>query len=327
MITLKGVIILRISDFRRFFDFGEFWFKKEDFFKLFKQEINRRVESPTKPIEEYFFVNNKKEFCLLQKVYDWLTNPSKELLKVKLNATEVIIEANDGELLVYPLGRLKDYIEDAKKQNQLTKKSILGYTLLYLLLNANEHNSDISINFPSNTSSLSIKDFNRCWNDVVLESITTIEFPLRRCVFVNANPIKDIKIKLENKTLVLHKNDSVIGVFCGNKCYKLLPNSLTNSDKEITLKLKSNSVSNVITLEIHKPDKIEKIDDVVSIGIDSNGKPVYMRSDGKIYFESKNFTIQQQYEGFIKQYDISEAIALEVSHDFLNIFMPNNIYG
>ena len=103
MVTLQNVIILRISDFRRFFDWGEFWAKKEDFISLFRGEINRRVESQTKPQEEYYFVDNDAEFYLMQKLYEWLINPNKELQRIKLDSTELKIENNIGDTLVYPL--------------------------------------------------------------------------------------------------------------------------------------------------------------------------------------------------------------------------------
>lgn len=316
MITLKGVIILRISDFRRFFDLGEFWFKKEEFLKLFKQEINRRVESPTKPIEEYFFVNNKKEFCLLQKVYDWLTNPSKELLKVKLNATEVIIEANDGELFVYPLGRLKDYIEDAKKQNQLTKKSILGYTLLYLLLNANEHNSEINIIFGKTSDNIvinknEIREFEPCWDDVRLEKIENPIFPLRRCVIINKNQSKDILVNFDDTSLSLKSNECVVGLFCENKCYTLLDNVVSDYESKVTLKLSVNETTLIPRCEVHRFSGIDYINGVSSMVIESDGSITYSTFDGKIIYNKTCFSANLRIASFLKKEYASELLAFK----------------
>ena len=125
MITLQGVIILRVTDFRRFFDWEEFWIKKDSFIALWRNESYRK-----------FFVNNEKEYYLVLRFYEWLLNPNKELQKIKLESTELKIENCTGDTLVYPLGRLQDEIEKTKKQNQLTNKTIIGYTLLYLLLGA-----------------------------------------------------------------------------------------------------------------------------------------------------------------------------------------------
>lgn len=316
MITLKGVIILRISDFRRFFDFGEFWFKKEEFLKLFKQEINRRVESPTKPIEEYFFVNDKKEFCLLQKVYDWLTNPSRELSKVKLNATEVIIEANDRESLEYPLGRLKDYIENAKRQNQLKTKSILGYTLLYLLLNANEHNSEINIIFGRTADNIvvnnnEIGEFNHCWHDVRLEKIEVPIFPLRRCVIVNMNQDSNIFVNFDDKSLSLKSNECVVGLFCDNKCYTLLDNVVSDNESRVTLRLSVNVDALIPRCEVHSDAGIDYIDGVSSMAIEPDGSITYSTFDGKIIYNETCFKANLRIASFLKKDYASELLAFK----------------
>jgi hypothetical protein len=94
---------------------------------------------------------------------------------------------------------LQDEIEKTKKQNQLTNKTIIGYTLLYLLLGADKDKSNIVVEYGdcsnNNTKTISyIKEYNRCWENLVIEPITKIEYPLRRCVFVNVNPNKEISI-------------------------------------------------------------------------------------------------------------------------------------
>lgn len=333
MVTLQGVLILRISDFRRFFDWGEFWAKKDDFISLFRGEINRRVESQTKPQEEYYFVDNDAEFYLMQRLYEWLLNPNKELQRIKLDPTELKIETNIGDTKRYSLGRLQGEIENIKKQNQLTSKTIIGYTLLYLLLGANDRKSDVIVEYgeysTNNKSEVisSIKEYNRCWDNVVLEPTTNIEYPLRRCVFINVNPDKEITIQLGKESVNIEPKNCVIGIFCGNKCYKLLPSTLTGSNNQITLMLKPSLAKNVIQLEIHKPDKVDIVENVVSIGLDSNEQPVYLYANGEIYIEKKNFTLQQQYNGFKKTSEMSKVVALEVIGGYLNIYTEDSIYG
>ena len=322
MITLQGVIILRVTDFRRFFDWEEFWIKKDSFIALWRNESYRK-----------FFVNNEKEYYLVLRFYEWLLNPNKELQKIKLESTELKIENCTGDTLVYPLGRLQDEIEKTKKQNQLTNKTIIGYTLLYLLLGANDRKSDIIIEYgdysTNNKSEVvsSIKEYNRCWGNIVLEPATSIEYPLRRCVFINVNPDKEITIQLGKQCVNIEPKSCVIGVFCGNKCYKLLPSILTGSNNQITLMLKPSLAKNVIQLEIHKPDKVDIVENVVSIGLDSNEQPVYLYANGEIYIEKKNFTLQQQYNGFKKTSDMSKVVALEVNSGYLNIYTEDSIYG
>ena len=58
---MNGVIILRISDFKRFFNFQEFWSQKEEFINLFNQE--GYVD---------FFCNTEEEKILCKCTLDWL---------------------------------------------------------------------------------------------------------------------------------------------------------------------------------------------------------------------------------------------------------------
>ena len=91
--------------------------------------------------------------------------------------------------------------------------------------------------------------------------------------------------------------------------------------------LKPSLAKNVIQLEIHKPDKVDIVENVVSIGLDSNEQPVYLYANGEIYIEKKNFTLQQQYNGFKKTSDMSKVVALEVNSGYLNIYTEDSIYG
>lgn len=303
MITLQEVIILRISDFRRFFNLGEFWSKKDEFLTLFKQEIARRVETPTKPQEEYFFVDNREEFYLLKKIYEWQMNPSQELFKVNLGSSEVKIETNEGDVIVYPLGRIAEHIENTKKQNRLTNKTILGITLLYLLLNANEHDSDISIEYGEGVNSLGfshddIKEFNQCWENVTLNTTSKVEFPLRRCLFVNANRSKVISVVYGNDVVELNPNDCVIGLFSGSNCYKLLINKVTDSDITLNLKINYNGTSTI--LEVYKSEGVSFIPDVISMAIEPGGYLVYCKSNGEMQYDSQCFALGQRIKNFMK---------------------------
>ena len=202
-----------------------------------------------------------------------------------------------------------------------------------MLLGANDRKSDVIVEYgeysTNNKSEVisSIKEYNRCWENIVIEPATNIEYPLRRCVFINVNPDKEITIQLGKQSVNIEPRSCAIGIFCGNKCYKLLPSTLTGSNNQITLMLKPSLAKNVIQLEIHKPDKVDIVENVVSIGLDSNEQPVYLYANGEIYIEKKNFTLQQQYNGFKKTSDMSKVVALEVNSGYLNIYTEDSIYG
>lgn len=214
MVTLQGVIILRITDFRRFFEWGEFWSKKDDYLSLFKDEIKRRSQA-----EEYFFVDNDEEFCLLQKFYEWQTNPGNELQRVKLEETKLKIWAECGEVIEYQLGRLQETIEATKKQGYLTSNTMLGYTLLYLLLGANEINSEIEVEYNHNKGSI----FRDLYKSETLLSCKK-SFPLRYTILTNKNNDK-IYIKHNNATYELNNGECITGLFNNDKCYTLLQNT------------------------------------------------------------------------------------------------------
>ena len=331
IVTLQGVIILRISDFRRFFNRDEFWSKKKDFIELFKHEISRRNETHDKFKEEYYFVSNDREFYLMKKFYEWLIEPTVELQRIKLEKTELKIETDDGLSLVYELGRLEDKILSVRQQNRLNGKSILGYTLLYLLLGANERALDFPIEygceeFDAVKGSVSVKDYNRCSQNISLEQTTELAYPIRRCVFVNVDKNKkDVVVSSGKQAVKLQYGDCVIGVFCKNKCYKLLPSTITKPGIALTLKLKASLDDNRVYLEMHTGTQLLTIPDVYSIGMDSNNQPVYLSSTGELHFAARNFVLSQQYNGF-KRNEGTEIVAIEVLDNSMVIYTESAVY-
>ncbi len=318
MMTLQGVIILRISDFRRFFEWGEFWAKREEIISLFRGEINRRVETLTKPQQEYYFVDNDAEFYLMRKLYEWMASPDKELQRVKMELSELKIETNSGEVLVYPLGRLQEKIEYVRKQNMLTAKTILGYTLLYLLLGADDVQSDMCIDFglsannQTNGQMYQIKEFEPRWNDVELTKIDKAVFPLRRCVIVNKNTLKDIAVVCGEERVLLQPNECVVGIFCGDKCLELLDNTATDNDTKISMKLSVKGESLVPGCEVHRDSGVAYIENVASVAVDPYGDIVYSTTDGKIRYNERCFRISVRVATFQKMEYSKEFLALKV---------------
>lgn len=143
MIKLQNVIIMRISDFRRFFNLREFWNKRDEFFKQF-EFINCEGKSER---EYSLFVDNEKEKLLLAQFCNWICEPNKELCSVKMDQQELKIDDSKGGVQSCPLGLLQPYIDNAKKQNRLTNKQIIGLTLLYLLLDADKNCSNIKVEY------------------------------------------------------------------------------------------------------------------------------------------------------------------------------------
>ena len=319
MITLQGVIILRVTDFRRFFDWEEFWIKKDSFIALWRNENYRK-----------FFVNNEKEYYLVLRFYEWLLNPNKELQKIKLESTELKIENCTGDTLVYPLGRLQDEIEKTKKQNQLTNKTIVGYTLLYLLLGANERNSSIVIDFSSTSnngskdSSHEIKEFEARWDDVVLDKIDQPVFPLRRCVIINKNQSKTISVTRGGNSILLRPNECVVGLFCDNKCLQLLDNVASDYDSKVSLKLSVKGTSLMPICEVHRSTGIQYIESVASIAVEADGSIVYSTMNGDICYNKDCFSLDLRITSFKEKEYSKDLLAFKKNSSGNYIFYCKN---
>lgn len=204
MITLQEVIILRITDFRRFFEWNEFWAKKSEFIEFFKEEKNKK-----------FFVNEEKEEYLLQKLLTWLKEPDKEHYQVELTDNELKIGFDLNNKFEYELGRLQQKIRDAKLRCR--NKDIIGYTLLYLLLGADNENSNIEIKYEALDEN---KIFNNLYDDVQYHNdIIRYEEPVTRKIFTNSSN-RNITIN----DYELAPRDCIVGIFYGDILYRLLPN-------------------------------------------------------------------------------------------------------
>lgn len=331
MVTLQGVIILRVSDFRRFFDWEEFWAKKADFTSVFKKEIIRRTEIGNKPQEEYYFVDNDAEFYLVQKFYEWLICPTKELVGVSLSSAELKIDTNCGEPLKYSLGRLLEKITSVKEQNRMTNKSIIGYTLLYLLLKANEQSSCIEIDYGivsngvgNSSSGHEIKEFEPRWDNVVLDKAEQLVYPLRRCVIVNKNQVKDITVAYGGRSVLLKPNECVVGLFCGNRCLLLLDNVVSDCDYKVTLKLLVKGNSAVPVCEVHRSSGIEYIEGVASIAIDDGGDIVYSTMNGEICYQKDNFALDLRVSTFKEKEYSKDLLAFKKDSSGNYIFYCTN---
>ena len=101
MITMQGVTILRISDFRRFFTLGEFLYKKEQFYQMFIEEQRCYCAFGNKS-DALMFVDNEREFYLLRILCQWLENPDKEITVSTLSTTQPMSAGRIAECTSLP---------------------------------------------------------------------------------------------------------------------------------------------------------------------------------------------------------------------------------
>ena len=174
MVTMQGVIILRISDMKRFFSLGEFLNKREEFCSLFRDEERRYSQSGCKA-QALLFVDDTQQLALMQLVARWLARPETEITTASIDDQWLRVRTAD-DTLQFAVGRLAPYIKEAR--TRLTSKSIMGLTLLYTMLGANNEGDSMPILYELPSATRQLKQFNECWNDTDIEYSNDITFPL-----------------------------------------------------------------------------------------------------------------------------------------------------
>lgn len=224
------------------------------------------------------------------------------------------------------MGRLQGGIENIKKQNQFTNKTIVGYTLLYLLLGANDRKSQFKIDFDLSTKSNDyvIKEFEPRWDDVILDKIEQPVYPLRRCIIVNKNQNKDISVICGKNSVSLKTNECVIGLFCGDKCLLLLDNVASDYDSKVTFKLSIKGTSLIPICEVHRSTGVEYIEGVSSIAVDADGNIVYSTMDGDVCYNKDCLSFDRRISSFKEEEYSKDLLAFKKDSSGNYIFYCKN---
>lgn len=278
---LQGVIILRLPDLRRFFTLEEFYSDRTNFLSL--------VDSAEK---RAFFCDDPRQQSLCLQVVNWLQDKSPDVL---LKDGELILKV-DGSDMHLPLGRIAKYVAEYSKS--FREKDLKGLVALYLMLGAEQTDSDIEIQFfPISTDNKQyIGPFVTLYDDFIFPMVSKPEPPIERKMIINRNRERNIHVSCGDKTIDLGRNDDVIvGLFTKEGCYRLLPNRLQDSDRNITLHLRLSPSAMAPTLEIHRPQKMEKIPDVYAIALEG-GSPVYVDGAGDMVFDERCVGLNMSYD-------------------------------
>ena len=323
MTTLQGVIILRVSDLRRFFDFDEFMSKKNEFIKIFQNEASRKKD--WKP----YFVDNSEDALLLKNLCLWLENPALELVNVKLG--ETTFEIKIGEIShTYPLGRLVPYIKDARQR--MINKDVVGLTLLYLLLHANQSDSDVNVIYRKAET----KGFIPCYESQVLNPADNMGdiADFSYTVYANMHPDNVIQVVCGRKLKKLAPKECAVGIFCNGQCRKLLENMVNDMNSRMTMRLVASSdkvhgtmleirvpqdssievaIKNASMLHLqHSNDNCYYIEDVISFLYEPNCGLAYVDSLGNVVLPSSDrwYFLNQTVNAFKKLYPQEKILAL-----------------
>lgn len=271
MTTLQGVIILRVSDLRRFFDFDEFMSKKDEFIKIFRSEINRKKE--WKP----YFVDNSEDALLLKNLCLWLENPTLELVNVKLGDATFEIKGIEGDIHTYPLGRLVPCVKDARQR--MINKDVVGLTLLYLLLHANQSDSDVNVVYRKAEA----RGFIPCYESQFLNPLDNMgdAVDFNYTVYANMHPDDVIQVVCGRQLKNLAPRECAVGISCNGQCRELLENVVSDTNSRMTMRLVASSDKvHGTMLEIRVPQESS-----IEVAI-NNASMLHLRhsSDGNCYY-------------------------------------------
>lgn len=299
---LQGVNILRITDFRRFFDYTEFENQKKEFVKLLKSENDIKL-----------FCDTEEEEKICKYVIDWIKGGE--------SCKQIIFEDNSKFSLnrdKYKLGRLSNIVPSLREK--ISPNNVGGLLFLYLLLGADKEDSDITLDFDFLLSS---PHYDCLHNDKEYESVKLPEYPLSRRIVANIGN-KAIKVKYGNEEIELLPEACAVALFSSEgKCFKILPHTLSNNNG-LTLYLKFNRKNHVPYMEIHDKSKdVKIIEGVYSMALD-NRRGVYLDAEGVLtYLNGTCYAIKNVYENFKSEEEKNEVLLAFERSDEGYIFYTN----
>lgn len=290
---LDGIIILRITDFRRFFDFASFWKKREEFCMLIKTSAG---------INKNFF-DTKEEQRLGEIVWTSISSPGNTpAVKDGIIQVKEKICLNEAQRIFY------DQLMAAKVKNNLC----VGLVALYKMLGYDSKESHVVPNINECLCRLKVDAVNFDDSYIPLSTDYTIPicnkvFPLQVKTIVNKSD-KKIYLKHGKDIHVLKSNRCIVGVFHQDACYKLLPNEGKNENTSLSLEFDEYTKNTNLRIETRKEKKIEK--NVVSFFIDEGGY-AYVYSDGKPKIpETERFNFYSL-RHLLQHYEGKKVIAIE----------------
>lgn len=275
---LNGVIILRITDFRRFFDFVSFWGQKEKFIQLVK---------PLGRVDHYFF-DTDKEKILGSVVCKWIEGrPELCVAEITNNALVITVGL---EKVSYPLNNKLKQVYDLLKQNNVKPLQTVGLLALYKILGADNEDSGITISVSECLRTLNIGevDFQESYIPLVADKEIPFckkeYFPLVAKTIVNKSG-KSIRLIHDGKSVELRPQQCIVGVFHENECYKLLQRIGKNQQDILELSFNdSNKNTDLIITNVLTGQR--NIENVISFYIDDLGY-TYVKSDGECVVDKK----------------------------------------
>ena len=268
---LQGVIILRITDFQRFFDLDEFLVKKDEFCELMKRYGSRP------------FCNTKQERDLCGVVRNWINGG---VITAEIRNDHFIINGANGRFL-FPLGVLKEQID--KYYEKLGFNDIYGLTALYLLAGVNNKDCsfipDYGIFFNDKKGICTENSFISLHKDIVLpKAESKSKDVFRLCVLANINAGSPIRISIDNDEVVLKEGQCIAGVFSESGCVTLL-NREASVPPSVYAVLIPNMTHKCADLQLSTDGKTRSIAGVSTVWVEPGAGVAYVTAAGDVVYD------------------------------------------
>ena len=298
MITLQGVIIMRMTDMRTFFNLTEFWEQRYRFLALFKDANGQNVRE-----RQEDFCDTDTEKILLPYILQWIEKPSIEQMGIEWNGN--ILEISKQP---YDLGRLTPHITTC--MGLLTSKDIIGLSLLYLFLRADKEESRIEIEYhllPSLKSGKMTGNFIPLYKDYQLQHSPLPLFPLEYRVLANMDNRSEVVVSCGTDVRKLRPKQCVVGLFHESQCHKLLSNRFEDIENHAIYQLVINEKSKLPQLTCNGQIVEEE---VLSFRIGPFGS-IIIKPDGEITCPENWYSISFMIQNFKKKYPDDKILDIE----------------
>lgn len=299
---IQGIEILRITDFRRFFDMEDFLVNAKDYADFFRD------------VDLDLFCN-KKEALLLSQIRAWC-------LGFNLNATFV----DDQISLVgdnwIPLGEISKVLNDFQDSISYQNRIMLAYLLLLFKNTWSVEEMRIACQTLQNfKDGAPLEEYNSLHKNIVFSPAKFQTTGIVRRFFMNTKHPEGLTVSCGDCNINLQPGDCVVGLFNReNECVRLLPNIAASEDKKIRMKLKVNLSTGKPYVKIIRADKTEEIEDVASFWIEpdnyviiltNTGNIVLVNDDGKQNYPDKCFKLRKRHEMFKQSHENKTIVAIE----------------
>lgn len=296
---IQGIEILRISDFRRFFDYADFFANREEYAKMFAS------------LDMDIFTNDLRERALIAQLRNWAAGRN-------MNAS-----FRDGKLSLPSAGwQSLDKIEPVLKpySERLSTADRAALAYLFLLM-ADSWTPDMMTEACECLVGGGVKgDMVTLLKDTVFTQGKLEYKGVSRRYLVNLRKSDGISVRCGDRSVRLRQGDCVVGIFNDDaECITLLPNKCVCNDGKMTMALKIDNNGKPF-VEIRTDAGCRRVADVASFWIEPGNFPVICRTEGTLSYDPQCFALNMRYQAFKKRNPDAVILAAEENNQLYSFY-------